>query len=899
MIAMLAERAIMQKTGFYFTYAFRNLQRGGRWTSLAILCIVAGVATVVALRGLGLAIGDSLIENVRIENKGDIQINRNDSAFLGFDFDPEPETFTPEQIAQVQAWVDERGGQMAAFRIGSARQIAPVGATTVGQLQFISSFFIDPDVYPLTHDIVALDPAGATLDTLFTTPFDIVISQNLAQQNNIKVGDAVRVSGTDDPYTVRGIVPTEAEAGLRNIFGAFFGFVYFDLEQTAPLLETDSSPTRITITLPQPISDEELAQAVSELPFRQGSITTTADILELNAGISQVLGDFIVVLGLGALLIGGVGILNTMLVMVRRRTNEIAAMKTFGLFGGQVAIIFFLEALLLGFLGSLIGMVIGVLLGGVVNQFGAIALQQSVPWRIYPEALFYGFALGMLTTAVFGVAPILTAIKIRPGIILRPNETQYPSLGVLQSGLLLVFITVSLGLIVGQIISPTFTLVDDAINRPLVPSPYVVGIIGTALTFVVLGLVTMSLWVTIWFIGRLPAFGSVNLQLALRNLSTNRLRSAVTLLALSAGMFALSVITFVGQGTREFLSFQLSQQFGGNVLAFPLLPGALGEVAVNSALANVEGVQGRTIIMNYNTRLVALNGVPFEQQAFRDQAELRFGPPADVLWDNLTGIETTNTGFFEQIQVVRGRMLTPADSGQTVMVGPAETAALLGLDVGSTITYESGGARYTFEIVGLTDGSQPGSVGATPIIPPGVLGGSLFQIYAFDVAPENTTDALLALSRIPLVFVLDVGFLDSFIGRIITQFTAIPTIVGILSLISAAVIMANTIALATLERQRQIGILKAVGLKGRRVLTIMLIEASIIGVLSALIGIGMSSLIISTATSLGGFTIPLPRDARVVTVLLLGAGVLIGWVATFLSARTVLEERVMNVLRYE
>ena len=72
---------------------------------------------------------------------------------------------------------------------------------------------------------------------------------------------------------------------------------------------------------------------------RDGEWTRSQDVFDLLEGytvISQLLGDFIVVMGLGALLIGGVGIMNTMIVMVRRRTTEIAAVKTFGLKGRQV-----------------------------------------------------------------------------------------------------------------------------------------------------------------------------------------------------------------------------------------------------------------------------------------------------------------------------------------------------------------------------------------------------------------------------------------------------------------------------------------------------------------------------------------------------------------------------------
>ena len=177
--------------------------------------------------------------------------------------------------------------------------------------------------------------------------------------------------------------------------------------------------------------------------------------------ISQYLSDFVVVMGLGALLIGGVGIMNTMLVLVRRRTKEIAAVKTFGLRGGQVAALFFTEALILGLIGSLLGIIVGVGLSVIVNQYGAVALRQALTWQIYPEALVFGFTLGMIVTAIFGVAPVLTAVKVRPSIILRPNENHWVALGVLQSIALVVFVTLCLGLVVGHILRPSLR-VDGA-----------------------------------------------------------------------------------------------------------------------------------------------------------------------------------------------------------------------------------------------------------------------------------------------------------------------------------------------------------------------------------------------------------------------------------------------------
>ena len=62
----------MSQIAFYLQYAFRNLWRNRRWSTFAIFSVAAGVATVVALRSLGLAIGDSLTSNVRSSNHGDM-----------------------------------------------------------------------------------------------------------------------------------------------------------------------------------------------------------------------------------------------------------------------------------------------------------------------------------------------------------------------------------------------------------------------------------------------------------------------------------------------------------------------------------------------------------------------------------------------------------------------------------------------------------------------------------------------------------------------------------------------------------------------------------------------------------------------------------------------------------
>jgi putative ABC transport system permease protein len=906
----------MKRLGFYLQYAARNLWRNRRWSNFAIFSVAAGVATVVALRSLGLGIGDALTSNVRGTNHGDISLNIGSVGFFNFDEPDENNGFSPGDIQIVADWVEQNNARMSVSTASGGIQITALDFNVAGRPQLITSYFIDPTTYPPTDDIRAIEPAGVRLGDLFHGGNEVVVSENLAQTQDIQVGDIVRVSGTTDEFVVRGIVPTNAEAGLRNIFAAFFGFAYFDqsLKTTLPVQE---SPNRIAIALQDGATAPEIKRAVDDLlrPFgnyRRFSTVTTTQIIQQNQQVADFLGSFIVVLGLGALLIGGVGIMNTMLVMVRRRTEEIAALKTFGLKGRQIAALFMSEALLLGLMGSIVGSLFGVVLSGLANAYGQTLIQQPISWRIYPEAILFGFALGMVITAVFGVAPVLTAVKIRPAIILRPNETYIPRAGCLQSLAVLVLVVLVIGAIAGQIMNPTFQ-----IWRGEPPNSLVIGIIGVAGTLLILGLLIGLLWIVVWIIGRLPAFGWPELRLALRNLSTHRLRTATTLLALCAGMFALSSISFFGAGARQIVQFSLSQTFGGNVLIFPVLPANISNRVVDAKLASLPGVTSRTRILVYDASIRAIDEYNLDNPASLPSGDIILGEET-VRPQNLSDrfdlrnldlvIRDTNNPNLTSGALLAGRDLTPDDRGQQVMVirsNPLLQA--LGLRVGSSISIRVDGQSFTFEVVGILPDNQndlqSGFLFGGIIVPPDTLPGveaPQFQPTVAQVEPEQLNNVLLGLSEMPLVFSIDITFIDSFLGRLIEQMSAIPILVGLLSLGAAAVIMANTVALATLERRRQIGILKAVGLKGGRVLRVMLLENTVISLLGGLLGIGLSAIGVALVAHFSAsLSIVVPTDSTPVVILLLGAAILIAWTATVLSARAVMHERVTNVLRYE
>jgi ABC-type lipoprotein release transport system permease subunit len=886
---------------FYLRYAARNLRRSARWTIFAVFCIGAGVATVVALRSLGLAIGDSLIDNVRNSLHGDVRLSKTGGmgGFGAFTFvDDSQDVFSERELLRIDALVEENGGTYAMYGTLSGLQVTRLDAVSVGRPQFVSAYVIDPETYPPTGDIRAADPSGVSLHELFTGEGnEVVISRNLADQQGIAVGDTVRISNTTEEFIVRGIVPTETEAGVTNIFASFFGFVYVDVA-LADVLQVIEQPNTISVALPDTVDPEEFENRIGGAGVF-ASVDNRVEWIERYEVVSDYIGRFIVIMGLGALLIGGVGIINTMLVMVGRRTSEIAALKTFGLKGRQIFWLFMSEAFLLGVFGSILGCVIGVFLSVLVNQYGEALLQQGLTWRLYPEALLYGLGLGMVVTLVFGVLPILTANKVRPATILRPNETVIPRTGVLHSIIALLLVVIVIGGVAGRIIG------EIPIGRGRTIPGELIGMGGVAFTLIIMGFLVAIFWFIVWIVSRLPSFGVVDLRLALRNMTARRVRTATTLLALTAGMFALSAITFIGVGTREILQIQLSQNLGGNVLVFPvisLVSNDLGQGLLNAQLNNIDGIQYRTQLSNYSATLLTVDGV-VPEITLPDfiQDEMPAGARRAFASLQIVMRETDNPNLTPPM--IEGRFLTPEDEGRNVIVIPetfANQFSNVTPRVGSHILLNVDGPQVEFEVVGITEGSSALNFGQYYVPSGAITVDSDFELTILQTEPDKLNEVLLALSSVPFVFTLDITFIDSFLTRLIDQFSAIPTLVGLLSLLAAAVTMANTVSLATLERRRQIGILKAVGLKGRRVLTIMLIENTIIGLLGGLLGLGVSALIVAAMTSAGaGISIPLPREAAPLAIALLIASVAIAFISTFLSASVAIRERVANVLRYE
>jgi putative ABC transport system permease protein len=966
---------------FYVRHSLNDLRTNGQRTTFALLCIAAGVAAIVSLQTLGVMIQDTLTGSLQESNGGDIQLNvvrkqdvpaemiraAREAGFIesagaglfgGGGEEQASNFFTALGLAQVQTWFDRYyPGTVITYRKVIPGGHGPMSPTSVSDLRteteqlFVAPYIVDAQVYPLygTRE----SEAGQPLSELLNAPTNIVINRDLADTLDAQIGDTLRLSGANADFTLRGIVPNDAEGGLKNIGASMFG--YFFVDQSAAGFFEDPAPgiDRIFVKLPEFASLDSVVQGIDG-QFPVIDAQSTADLQKENTEVSDTLNQLVTVMGLVSLLIGGIGIINTMQVVVRRRTGEIAVLKTIGLDGAQITVLFLVEAALMGIVGSLVGVVLGWAAAYIVKGFAETFVAESLAFRITLTPALTGLVVGGILTAVFGFMPTLAAGQVRPSLVLRPNETVMPKAGRLRSLAALLVTLVVLSLIaqtlLGDLLNAVmFRLIAGGVGavlgllvgfpavfmrRPrhpawigLIPLGFGFGygvpaLLLLAATFVIVGVLYVVLWSLIGLVGRFfPAWRWVDLKVALRAMVAARGRGASTLLALVIGVFTLSLITMLAGAVSNRFEQMLSDEAGGNVIIFA--SGQAGTLdSISARLDGIDGVNSYTALGTYSVDLITLQDASTgETLSFDDlkaRVDSKLSPQGfmghqrgDRLTEAMSNIDARSVYTnLPDVKFYRGRQLTAADAGQPyIVISADDTTLAAGFDVGDKLAFrftgDSGLIDMTFEIVGMVDrtGNRmeagPTSPNYAPIdvLPAGLSPDRVNAIV--DIDKDQIPALKRSMKDVPGAFVMETRLINDLLNRFIRQFTSFPILVASLALIVGGIVIANSVALSTLERRREIGIMKAVGLQRGRVLGMLLLENGVMGLIGGLIGVGIGSVVlIILITSMFGS--PLQGVIPYLTALqLMTLCVGIALLAAMLSAWGASGEKPLNVLRYE
>lgn len=913
----------------YFRYTTRSLRRGGTRTLLATFCIAVGVMAIVGLQLAAGMVTDSLTSNVRAANGGDVSVVSVAVPFPASQLGIFRRLKLDGEIQRYTAVVED-----------SATLILPKGqglSTTIDA--------VDPKNFPLVGGLALKPGALGDFHQLLNRPRTMILSGSVASLLKVGVSHRVRVEafGAHQPiyWTVGGVLAVDPPAGMTS-----------DVLVSSALLDSvipkSVAPEygEVYVTTKSAAQASRAAKAISSsLPL--ATVSTVKQALNSDQKASQALTQFLSVAGLAALLIGGIGIINTMQVSLARRRLEIAMLKTTGYRRRDLYSLFGLEAALLGLGGGIVGALAGIGLSDAVRVLVQQIATISIDFVLSPEVILFGVLIGVATSCIFALLPIVRLSRVRPAAVLR-DDPGAPSAGVVGStiGLLAVVAALfwllasailaspilALWLVVGTgvaiaLLTGLFTLALTVIGHLPVPerlSPsYVLLVTGALLVSILVvrvaelravGALLIALSVLGFVIVFLPKAVQSVVRMALRNTGRQRARTAATAVALFVGVFAVGLILVLGTDIRTELDTVITQATTYNVIAVAPSSSAgrlvrvastlhsSGELSTVAAPIVPQSVNGRSI-----TELAQAKPKP-GRRALSGR-----GQDALFLLDGIQGW-SVNQGVRPNVDIVAGRQLQASDTaGDGVLVSTALNKSPYNLRTGDTVTVSDPFATHPqtvdLKIVGfygeLLRSGKGISISTTvaPILATrqtamAVGGSNLDEVVELKFPPDRASAASTELRRADtsaeVINLADFTLIiDQFLNNAILFLTAIAS----LALLAGIVIVANSVALALLERRREIGIQKAVGLSSRGVYAQVLVETATVAGLGAMVGmLAIAAVLVPLGRVLLKLNLALPTPLALVIVL---GAVGVATATAALVAWGPVRVRPLEVLRYE
>jgi len=780
-----------------------------------ILSVAIGVAALTGVRGFSASFRSTLLNRARSIMAADL------SARLF----QQP---TPEQ----QKGLDEIAG--------SGVEITPVtellsmasSAKTLDPL-LVSMKAVDPAMYPFYGD-VELAPA-APLKTVLTAE-TVAVADDLLVRLNLKVGDQLKI-GTQ-LFRIASVVVNEPDR-LSSSFAAGPRVLISreGLESSGLLAPGSRAGQRYLFKVPKPRNGAPISdKAVADLKARLEKLLPEAQVIdyrETNPALTQGLDratSLLSLMSLVALVLGAIGVAMAMRAHLQQRLDTIAIMKSLGARSGQVIKIYLLQTLLLGAAGGLLGIALGV---GVQLSFPyllAKLIHVDTELHVQLSTVLTGLAVGILTTLLFTLPPLLDIRAVRPILILRravddsddpfvagiwrkitKNVAQIGAAVLILAGLAAIATTLSDSVVVGQVFS--LGLVG------------VLGVLLCASAAVLAGLR--------FFLSKTRLHLPSSVRHGLANLYRPGNPSAALLAALGMGVMQIMTVYLVQKAVVSELHISAAPNLP-NVFLIDITNSEIGGIrtllkAQHSVTAEPE------MLPVVSSRVIDINGVP------ANEAKLKNFPRRMLRSISLTWSATAPPGT----KVVEGTWWAADEKGPVVAIEQRQ-AQRLGVHVGSHISFAAQDTQIVATVVALTkaDGQHAYSR-AEFILPQAPLAGLPVVWYGgVHVDPAHVGELQRALyAAYPTVTVINVAQALETVRSVVIQITYVIQFLAAFSIFAGVIILASSIAGTRYRRIREVVVLKTLGATRRRIATVFSIEFAVLGLVAGVVGISFANLI--------------------------------------------------------
>ncbi|MCX7322670.1 MAG: FtsX-like permease family protein, partial [Hyphomicrobiales bacterium] len=433
-------------------YALREMRGGLSGFYVFIACIALGVLAIAGVGSVAASLSDGLAREGRTLLGGDVA------------FSLMQREAKPDEIA----FLRQRGD------VSVAASLRGMVRASDGNLALVEMKAVDA-AYPLLGRL-KLSPEIAVGDLLAERDgaFGAATDTTLLARLGLKLGDRVTVGSAT--FQIRSVVESEPDK-LAGGVGFAPRFLISENALRATALLQPGSLVRWIYRIRLPDSSDRAAtvlvdDARSQLPQAGWEIRSRDNASpQLERSITRFT-QFLTLVGLAALLVGGVGVANAVKSHIDRRREVIAALKALGATGRDVFAMYLTQVMVLAVIGSLIGLALGAALPfAIVGLLGNLLPLPVVP-ALHPGALALSLLYGLLTALAFGLWPLARVHDVPVAALFRDaahTESRRPQTRYLvwMALVVAVLVAVVIGLAYDKRVAAIFVVVSILVFGPL------------------------------------------------------------------------------------------------------------------------------------------------------------------------------------------------------------------------------------------------------------------------------------------------------------------------------------------------------------------------------------------------------------------------------------------------
>ena len=778
--------------------ALGELSRSWRGFGILVACIALGVAVIAGVGALSDALRGGLERQGEVLLGGDVTLAR-------------PHT---------RATDDERRWMAARGRVSETATLRSMARRLDGTDQALVEVKAVDRGYPLVGALKIT--GGAEPARLLAEGSGAVVDPILLDRLGVKLGERLQLGRTE--VEIRGLLESEPDkisdrftmgprilvshetmerSGLAEPGGLVRWRYAIELEGATDAPSLFAFREAVKAGLP------EAGFAVNDRRNPSPAITRTLDQLR----------QFLTLIGLASLMIGGVGVANAVKAYVDRRRKVIATMKSLGASGRQIFTLHLVQVMVLAVVGIGIGLGAGLLLPKLVEQgltgVLPVAVEVTISWR----TLLLASGYGVLVSLLFALWPLGRAGEIRAAALFREEvapAAQRPPPPI-------VIATIGTGVALAALA----VLTSDA---RMVAVYFLAGIAAIFIVFPLLGSAIA------WSARRLPRPKRPELALALGNLGAPGGLTRSVVLSLGAGLSLLAAVALVDASIVGELETRLPRN-SPNYFLLDIPQGEIGPLERSIAKA-VPGARTAEAPM-LRGRLVALAGKSVEE----------IKAPPEAQW-----VLRGDRGLSYAAQVPEGSTVVagtwwPSDyAGEPLVSFEAELARHLKVGIGDTVTVNVLGRNVTARIANLRDVHWESlGINFVLVFSPNVLKAAPHNLLATVTLPADISLAAEAsLAREigkahPAVTVIRVKDAIEAFNSVFRKVMTAVRVAGGVTLVAGALVLAGAFATAQRERIKLAVILKAIGGTRRQILAMHLAEYLILATLTAIVAIAIGA----------------------------------------------------------